>query len=281
MIDLHTHSTASDGEYSPKEIVGKAIEKKLLALAITDHDTFSGLEEAKQAAKNSELTFIPGIELNIERNRGEFHLLGLGLQEISSSLEELCNSLVDGRKDRNRIIIQKMKDDGMNVDYDELLEKFPVPTLGRPHIAAYLVEKGIVKKRQLAFDKFIGKGRPYFCDRTAAPLTDAISAIKDSGGVPVLAHPLSLYVSWGKMEQTLLELKGFGILGLEAWHSGIRVGEAMRLEELARKLGFFVTAGSDFHGPGIRADRKLGITAGGRKIEDKYYTEELLPFLSN
>lgn len=279
MIDLHCHSTASDGEYSPKELVTLAIEKNISVLALTDHDTFDGIDEGKNAATNSDLIFIPGIELNIERTRGEFHLLGLGIKEPSTSLIKICKNLQAGRLSRNQQIIEKMQQDGFPVSYDELIEKFPIPTLGRPHIAAYLVEKKIVKKRQLAFDKYLGKGRPYYVDRSSANLYDAIYAIKDSGAVPVLAHPLSLYVSWGKMEEILSELKEAGIEGLEAWHPGTKVGEAMRLEELAKKLGFFVTAGSDFHGPNVRADRKLGHTTGNRKIDDKFYFEELLPNL--
>lgn len=279
MIDLHTHSTTSDGEYSPSELVNLALEKNIKVLALTDHDTFAGIEEGLSAAKNTDLTFIPGIELNIERSRGEFHLLGLGIKEPSKSLIKICNNLQEGRLSRNQQIIEKMAQDGFPVNYNELKEMFPLPTLGRPHLAAYLVEKKVVKKRQLAFDKFLGKGRPYYVERTAANLYDAIYAIKDSGAVPVLAHPLSLYVSWGKIEETLLELKEAGIEGLEAWHPGTRVGEALRLEEVARKLGFFVTAGSDFHGPKVRADRKLGHTTGGKKIDDKFYYEELLPHL--
>lgn len=279
MIDLHSHSTASDGEFSPRDLVALAIEKNVNVLALTDHDTFDGIEEGKQAAQNRDITFIPGIELNIQRSRGEFHLLGLGIKEPSASLIKICKQLQDGRLSRNQQIIEKMQQDGFPVNYQELKEMFPSQILGRPHLAAYLVEKKVVKKRQLAFDKYLGKGRPYYVERTAADLYDAIYAIKDSGAVPVLAHPLSLYVSWGKMEETLSELKEAGIEGLEAWHPGTRVGEAIRLEEMAKKLGFFVTAGSDFHGPNVRGDRKLGHTTGNKKIEDRFFYEELKPRL--
>ena len=279
MIDLHSHSTASDGEFSPRDLVALAIEKNVNVLALTDHDTFDGIEEGKQAAQNRDITFIPGIELNIQRSRGEFHLLGLGIKEPSASLIKICKQLQDGRLSRNQQIIEKMQQDGFPVNYQELKEMFPSQILGRPHLAAYLVEKKVVKKRQLAFDKYLGKGRPYYVERTAADLYDAIYAIKNSGAVPVLAHPLSLYVSWGKMEETLSELKEAGIEGLEAWHPGTRVGEAIRLEEMAKKLGFFVTAGSDFHGPNVRGDRKLGHTTGNKKIEDRFFYEELKPRL--
>ena len=279
MIDLHSHSTASDGEFSPSELVALAIEKNVNVLALTDHDTFDGIEEGKQTAKNKNITFIPGIELNIQRSRGEFHLLGLGIKEPSTSLIKICKELQEGRLSRNQQIIEKMQQDGFPVNYQELKEMFPTQILGRPHLAAYLVEKKVVKKRQLAVDKYLGKGRPYYVERRAADLYDAIYAIKDSGAVPVLAHPLSLYVSWGKMEETLADLKEAGIEGLEAWHPGTRVGEALRLEEMAKKLGFFVTAGSDFHGPNVRGDRKLGHTTGNRKIEDRFFYEELKPRL--
>ena len=199
MIDLHSHSTASDGEFSPSELVALAIEKNVNVLALTDHDTFDGIEEGKQAAKNKNITFIPGIELNIQRSRGEFHLLGLGIKEPSTSLIKICKELQEGRLSRNQQIIEKMQQDCFPVNYQELKEMFPTQILGRPHLAAYLVEKKVVKKRQLAFDKYLGKGRPYYVERRAADLYDAIYAIKDSGAVPVLAHPLSLYVSWGKM----------------------------------------------------------------------------------
>jgi len=280
MIDLHTHSTASDGQLSPTELVALAAHKNISVLALTDHDTTAGLAEAEVAARDQGIHFIRGIELNIEWPRGEFHLLGLGLQQESAGLLKICSDLQEGRITRNREIMQKMKDDGFDVSYEELVELNGDATcIGRPHVAAYLMEKKICKQRQQAFDKYLGKGRPYYVERTAADLHDAIFAIQDSGGVPVLAHPLSLYVSWGKMNETLSDLQLTGIEGLEAWHSGVRVGEAMRLEEYARKLGFFVTAGSDFHGEHIRKDRKLGYTAGMREIEDRFWEEELRPAL--
>lgn len=287
MIDLHTHSSASDGLFSPAELVSYAQGKGLSLLALTDHDTVSGLPEAEKAAAESGMAFVSGIELNIERSRGEFHLLGYGIpatsvnsQGISTArLEAVINSLQKGREERNRAILQKMSDDGFPVSYDDVLEKYGNGCIGRPHIAAYLVEKKICRTRQQAFDKFLGSGRPYYTDRTAASLSDAVAAVKASGGIPVIAHPLSLYVSWSKMEGTLREVADAGVQGLEAWHPGVRVGEAERLEALARTLGLFVTAGSDFHGEKIRADRRIGHTAGLLKIDDRFWTDELKPAL--
>lgn len=287
MIDLHTHSDASDGLFSPADLVTYAQSKGLTVLALTDHDTVAGLAEAEAQAAKEGITFVNGIELNIERTRGEFHLLGYGIPSVPSSsrgistspLEAVISRLQDGRTERNRLIIQKMKDDGFPVSYEELAEKNPDSCIGRPHIAAYLVEKKLCRTRQQAFDKFLGAGRPYYVDRTAAPLADAVSAIKAAGGIPVIAHPLSLYISWSKMEGAMREVAEAGVQGLEAWHPGVRVGEAERLEALARTLGLFVTAGSDFHGEKIRADRRIGHTAGLRKIEERFWTDELLPAL--
>ncbi|MDE6736334.1 MAG: PHP domain-containing protein, partial [Treponemataceae bacterium] len=154
-----------------------------------------------------------------------------------------------------------------------------VEQLGRPHFADYLVHIGVVKNRQVAFDNYLAQGRPWYAVHQGADLDAAIAAILSSGGVPVLAHPLSLYVSWGKIEGVLADLVARGIQGMEAWHPGARVGEAIRLEELAHKLGCFVTAGSDFHGAGVRADRHLGRTSGDKKIDDRFWFDELLPHL--
>lgn len=279
MIDLHVHTTASDGQYSPTQILVKAAEKKINTIAITDHDTIDGLEEGKLAAEKLGITFIPGVELNINFPRGEFHLLGLGFTHISSSLIEILDSLVKNREERNIKIIEKMNKDGIDISYDELKNQYPNTIIGRPHFAAILESKSIVKNRQQAFDKFLAQGRPYYQQRVGCNLDEAIIAIKDSGGVPVLAHPMSLYLSWGKMYETFADFYERGIGGLEAFHPGARMTECLRLEELARKIGFFITAGSDFHGEKIRADRKLGHTCRNLKIEDRFWTEELKPHL--
>ena len=159
------------------------------------------------------------------------------------------------------------------------MEDFPGAVIGRPHLASELVKKGVVKHKQQAFDKYLAKGRPWYCERVGANLDEAIVAIKESKGVPVIAHPMSLYLSWGKLPEAMAKYKEQGIVGIEAFHPGARVTECLRLEELGRKLGFIITAGSDFHGEKIRADRKLGHTCGNKKIEDLHYYQELLPAL--
>jgi predicted metal-dependent phosphoesterase TrpH len=269
MIDLHVHTTASDGQYTPSQIIQMASEKNISTLAITDHDTVAGLEEGAKAAEQNHITFIPGTELNISYPTGEFHLLGLGFKKISPSLEELLAALVKNREIRNVQIIEKMREAGVDITLEEMYADFPDTVLGRPHFAAELVKKKVVKTRQQAFDRYLAKGRPWYVARVGSNLDEAIVAIKESGGVPVIAHPMSLYLSWGKLPDALQNFYERGVMGLEAFHPGARVTECLRLEELAQKIGYFITAGSDFHGEKIRGDRKLGHTCGGRKIEDE------------
>lgn len=280
MIDLHSHTTASDGQYSPTELVKKASEHNIKLLAITDHDTINGLEEAKNAGEQYGVKIIPGIEINITAPRGEFHLLGLGITDISPSMKEILNNVIKTRHQRNEEMIQKMKEAGVSITYEEMLDRFPNTMIGRPHFAAILQEKKIVKNRQQAFDLYLAKGRPWYIERIGTNLDEAIIAIKESKGLPVIAHPMSLYLSWGKLPEMLEKFYEQGVCGIEAFHPGARVTECLRLEELGRKIGFFITAGSDFHGEKIRPDRRLGHTCGGKKIDNKFWNEELGPILS-
>ncbi|MCR5081526.1 MAG: PHP domain-containing protein [Treponema sp.] len=280
MIDLHTHSTASDGTFSPERLMEYAAEKNIKAIALTDHDNVDGICSAQAKAKELGLEFVPGIEISIQWPTGEFHLLGMGLQTASRELLELIEFLREERHSRNHKIIEKLNANGINVSYDEVKAVAGSETIGRPHFADVLLKKGIVKNRQMAFDLYFAKGRPCYVDRAGADLEEAVKAIKNSGGIPVQAHPLSMYISWGKLEDKIIEIQGMGVEGLEAWHPGVRVAEAYRLEEIGKKLGMIITAGSDFHGEKIRADRKIGFTAGRSKIEEKYWYEELKPKLS-
>ncbi|MBO7136426.1 MAG: PHP domain-containing protein, partial [Spirochaetaceae bacterium] len=254
-------------------------EQKLSAIALTDHDSTDGIEAAAKQAEIEKIDFIPGIELTISWPTGEFHLLGLGIKKVSARLAEITEVLQNDRIERNKKMIIKMQEAGLDVSYDELVASADTKCIGRPHIAEYLMKKKVVRNRQDAFNKYIAKGRPYYVEKAGCNVDEAITAIVESGAVPVLAHPLSLYVSWGKMEAVLTDLKERGIVGIEAFHPGAKYNDCLRLEELGRKLGFCITAGSDYHGEAVRSDRHLGSTAGDRKIEDKFYYEELKPLI--
>ncbi|MBQ9538470.1 MAG: PHP domain-containing protein [Treponema sp.] len=280
MIDLHSHSTASDGCYSPSALIRKAVASGLSVLALTDHDNCSGLMEAQEEAARQGIIFVPGVELNIDWPTGEFHLLGLALKTLSPSLRDVIAFLEDGRRQRNEQMAEKLRENGVDINLDELRGAFDTQELGRPHFAAMLVQKGYVKTRQQAFDKYFAKGRPCFVDKAGSDLSVAVAAIKDSGGIPVQAHPLSMFVSWGKIPEKLLEVQAAGVMGLEAWHPGARISEAERLEELAHSMGIIATGGSDFHGEKVRSDRKLGFSSGGLKIKDSFFYDEPLPLVN-
>ncbi len=271
MIDLHTHSTASDGSLSPTQLIDEAARRGLAALALTDHDTIDGNEEAAAQAAKRGLAFIPGVELEIAWEPGEFHLLGLGLRHPTEEFRRALQDLARLREERNRQILDRMLELGIEAEYEEVQTLAGGKVVGRPHFAALLVQKGIVKNRQQAFSRYLAKGRPFYVAKGALDLVRAITLIKESGGVAVLAHPLSLYLAWGRLPEAVAGFVALGLDGLEAWHPLARPRSCRRLEELGRRLGILVTAGSDYHGE-ARADRKLGLTAGDLEIADAYGT---------
>ncbi len=273
MIDLHTHSTASDGTFSPTELAASAKEQGLSALALTDHDTLDGLDEAENEAKKQGLIFIRGIEISVNWKPGEFHLLGLDLRKPlkeAPALSKIIKKVQEGRIKRNMLIAEKLSAAGFDISYQKIVEFAGNNSIGRPHFAAYMVEHKMVKNRQLAFDKYFGKGRPFFAEKENADLCEAIFAVKEAGGIPVIAHPMSLYLSWSVLPKMIADFKAQGLVGLEAWNASTRYNDCKRLEALADELGLITTAGSDFHGKN-RQGRRLGYTAGDIKIEDKFY----------
>ena len=272
MIDLHSHSTASDGSYSPSALVGLALERGLSALALTDHDSVSGLPEAEAAASGSALRLIRGVEIEIAFGPGEFHLLGLRLERLGGELENVLQRLFRARKERNQRILDRMRDAGFAATMDDLKAVAGEGSAGRPHIAALLVERKAVRTRQEAFDKYLAKGRPFYEAKDCLGLDEAMRIIREAGGLAIVAHPLSLFVSWGRLGSLMDEWKELGIDGIEAYHPTAKVSHCRRLEKMARGRGFRVTAGSDFHGA-IRPERKLGRTAGNLVIGDEYLDE--------
>ena len=274
MIDLHTHSTASDGDLTPCALMQEAAKRGVSAIALTDHDTINGLEEAAGAAGKLGIRFIPGIELQIvwnEDSGGEFHLLGLGIRRPSAGFKAAVEELARRREERNLTIVDKMNKAGLSVSYDEISALVNRPgqrhSIGRPHFAAFLVNRKIVKNREQAFARYLGRGRPFYMPKAGLEFERAQAVIRESGGIAVLAHPMSLYVAWGRLPALMENLKERGLDGLEAWHPTAKVSACRRLEELGKKLGLYITAGSDFHGE-ARPDRKLGLTAGGERIAD-------------
>jgi predicted metal-dependent phosphoesterase TrpH len=277
MVDLHTHSNVSDGDFSPDNLVREAASRGLRALALTDHDTIDGLESAKIAAKEKNFHFIPGIEINISWSGGksapglgpggEFHLLGLGINSPSPGFIDAVEQLSRRREARNREILDRMHEFSIEATWEELKQLSGGRSIGRPHFAALLIRKKVVKNINQAFKRYLGVGKPFYVPKEGLIFEEAAALIHESGGIPVLAHPVSLYVAWGRLPDLVKILKDMGLMGLEAWHPTAKTGSCRRLEELGKSLGLYVTEGSDFHGY-IRPDRKLGYSSRGRKISD-------------
>lgn len=274
MIDLHTHSTESDGTYTPTELIELAHSRGIGTIALTDHDTCAGLKEAQARARELGVNFIPGIELDISFKPGEFHLLGLNILKWEDSLAPALEEIMKRRHERNLKMIDLINDAGVELTYDEVTDEARGQVIARPHFASLLVKKKIVKNSAKAFDKYLAVGRPFYIEKEALSLQEGIDLIKSAGGHPVIAHPMSLYISWGKLPEKLERWKEMGIEGLEVWHSGAKPRKSKRLEMLADELGFFKTGGSDFHGDN-RKDRPLGLGSGGKEVP----MDPAVPFL--
>lgn len=278
MVDLHTHSTASDGTFSPTELAQEAHRAGISLFALTDHDTVEGVTEAQQAADQLGLYVLPGIEISVTWQPGELHMLGLGVDNKNETLRSLLKYAQEKRTERNRKMLDKFSEAHIIIDEERLADIAGGKVIGRPHFARYLVQEKKAKSIQDAFFKFLAKGRPFYVEKECLPLKDALQYIKKARGVPVLAHPMSLYLSWNALPAAIEGFKEQGLEGLEAWHSGARRSECVRLEALAQKLGLIVTAGSDFHGKN-RKNVYLGRTCENMPIDDRFYTENLLPAL--
>lgn len=269
MIDLHTHSSASDGTLSPIELIELAERKKISAIALTDHDTVAGLSRAREKANELGIRFINGVEIEIAFYPGEFHLLGLDFDAPSVEFLQALSELEKNRSNRNDAIILKLQEAGYDITMDEVRTVAGDSMVGRPHIAQTMIEKKIVKNREQAFDRFLGKGRPFYISKASMQLEDAIRFIHAANGLAIVAHPMSLYLSWGKLYETLEAWKPLGLDGIEAWHPTTRVSHCERLEKMGTGFGYKITAGSDYHGKS-RPERTLGRTSGDTKIDERY-----------
>lgn len=257
-IDLHSHSTASDGSDSPRRLVEIAAEAGIEALAITDHDTQAGVPEAMQAAERLGIDVIPGVELSLEHEGGGMHMVVLWLDPGPGPLQERLSGLQQGRESRNEHIIELLIDAGMPMTIDEISEESGGGSVGRPHIAAVMVRHGYVPDIRTAFDLWLGSGRPAYVGRARLEPEEAIGLARESGAVPVLAHPHTLSITTAReMAAVLQRLRDAGLVGLEAVYSSYRRHEREGYADLARRFGLCVSGGSDYHG-----DYKPGLALG-------------------
>lgn len=263
-VDLHTHSTASDGTFSPAELVRLAKDLGLRAVAITDHDTVAGVPEALKAGRELGIEVVPGIEISADYLDTGAHILGYFVDPDSPALQEVIDWFIAERVTRNQAIVDKLAAAGYPISIPELREKFPNTMLGRPHIGQLLMEKGYIGSVSEAFDRWLDDGKPYFVERKHLPAEDAIRLINQSGGVAVIAHPLEYGYDRAGIEQLIQNGLALGAVGVECHYSGYTAQEEAMLEGFAKARGMVITGGSDFHG-----DRKLyqlGTGTGEMKV---------------
>ena len=246
-IDLHTHTTASDGSLSPTELVQLARQQGVSALAVTDHDSVDALPEAMAAGEQLGIRIIPGIEISCTYHNTELHILGYFINPAHPRLKPALAGYLVSREGRNLKLIERLCDLGLYLTYEEVKTYAGAATIGRPHIAQIMLKKGYVNSVAAAFDLYLADDGPAYVARPLPTPQDAISLIRDIGGVPVLAHPMytRLKISTNALCE---ELQSYGLGGLETLHSSHTIQQADRLRSIAREHGLINTGGSDFHG---------------------------------
>lgn len=245
-IDLHVHTTASDGTFAPAEAVRLAAETGLRAIAVTDHDSAFGYPEAAEAGRALGVEVVPGIEISTKFHRA-VHILGYYIDPHSPALEPVLNWVVQDRDERNKKMAALMAADGLPVSYEQMHERFG-PVIGRPHFARVLVELGLADSVNDAFDKFVEKGRKYYVGRNFLSIERSIEIIRASGGVPVLAHPFQYKLDDAGLRELIEHCMESGLLGMECLYSGYDADMSGYLLRLSAEYGLLPTGGSDFHG---------------------------------
>lgn len=264
MIDLHVHSTRSDGTYTPTELVDYAIEKGLSAFALTDHDCVDGLDEAIEYAEELRAKgvkapdVIPAIEVSTDYEGTEVHVVGLYIDYKSAPFQKYITDFVNSREMRNRKMCEKFTENGMPMSYEELCELSPnSAVITRAHFARYLFEHGYVTSMKEAFDRYIGNGKPYYVPREKVTPEKAIELILAADGIPVLAHPMLYAISKDRLDTLVGELKEAGLCAIEGIYSTYTPADERFVRELANKYHLLLSGGSDFHGA-----NKVGIDLG-------------------
>lgn len=269
MVDLHVHSTCSDGTFTPEELVDYAIKKGLTAFALTDHDTVSGLDRAINYADslrkktlstpfstpdslNSPTSqipeIIPGIELSTEYQGKDIHMVGLFIDYHQLDFAHYLEDFIHSRENRNKKMCALLREHGIDITYEALLAEFPGAVITRAHFARFLLSHGYIQSLKEAFDRYVGDRCPCFVPREKVTPVQAVELILGAGGIPVLAHPILYHMSDDRLEALVAELKSIGLVGIEAIYSTYNTAEERQIRGLASKYGLKISGGSDFHG---------------------------------
>jgi len=265
-VDLHLHTTASDGVLSPAEIVRYAKSKGLQAIAITDHDTIEGCEEGLSEGEKIGFEVIPGIEISAEYSPGSMHILGFFLDIHHPLLNERLEYLQKARAERNPKMVAKLNQLGINITYEEVLRASGGGQVGRPHFANVLMEKRVVKSFQEAFDRFLKKGAQAYVDKFRFTSKEALHFIHEARGVAVLAHPNTLGASRSsELEKVIVQLVDEGLQGIEVYYPEHSSAEVAQYKSLADRFNLLSTGGTDYHGI-EKNELDIGVGRGEMKL---------------
>ena len=261
IIDLHVHSTESDGTLTPEDLVAEAKKAELAAFALTDHDTCQGVGKAMPLAASAGIELIPGIELSTDYHGKEVHIVGLYIDIENEQLLKKTAEYRKCRSERNALMVEALQKEGLSITMEELVAENPDCVITRANIARFLYEHGQIKSVREAFDRYIGDHCKCYVGRLNGASTDAVRISKEAGGTAILAHPLLYGLSNTNLQKMIDELKPAGLDGLEAIYSTYTTGEEQQMKRLARENGLLISGGSDFHGsnkPDIALGRGRG-----------------------
>lgn len=253
-IDLHAHTTASDGTLAPAALVHEASARGLAVLGVTDHDTLDGLPEATAAGAALGIIVVPGVELSTTVPQGEVHVLGYFVDPTDAAFVARLRSLADSRRRRIDAVITRLREEGFDLDREDILREADAGSIGRPHVARALVRLGVVKSVGEAFDRFLTRGKPGWVPRERFSPEDAVSLLVANGALPVLAHPFSTL----GIQEVVDRLVPAGLAGLEVFYGEYTDAQRQQLLRIANSAGLIPTGGSDYHGPPHREGRGLG-----------------------
>lgn len=265
IIDMHVHSSASDGTFCPSALLDEAKKAGLAAMALTDHDTMDGIEEAAKAAKELGIELVPGVEISTEYHDCEIHVLGYYVSPEHPRLKAMLEEFRDFRATRNVRMVERLQQEGFSITMEALTEMFPDSVLTRAHMAGYLCETKQLPDKRTAFAKYLGENCCCYIDRPKISPSEAVVLIREAGGLAVLAHPVLYNLPQEDLKQMILEMKEAGMCGLEAVYSENSTDDEMRMRRLAEESGLLVTGGSDFHGKN-KPDIQLGTGKGNLHI---------------
>jgi hypothetical protein len=264
-IDLHLHTTHSDGSLPPAEVLALAHKAGVRALAITDHDITTGIPEALAAGAALGIEVIAGVEISSRYGDNELHILGYFLDWQDPTLNARLAGLRASRHTRNPQIIERLRALGVDITYDEVKELAGTESVGRPHIARVLMQKGYVQSAREAFDRFLAHGKPAYVPRELPDPPEAIAWIRAAKGVPVLAHPFWTGQEGEELFRLCEKLKADGLGGVEVHYSTHNPKQTAELRDIAERLDLLVTGGSDFHGI-TKPDIAVGVGRGGLSV---------------